>query len=161
MRLSETAQKQNSTQPGGCGKAEIQKQDSHFPTAPIACGARKVIGECTPITRTQPMPNSEEAQSWTAKRICSLRNNHAIPVYHEEERQARGEMSVSEVADALGVTPTTVLRLIRLNQLPASQACMSAPWIPRTADVERCVAERNHPETPPMVDSAQLTLEIP
>src|ERR1700686_4071163 len=28
----------------GCGgKVEIQKQDSHFPTAPIACGARKKI----------------------------------------------------------------------------------------------------------------------
>jgi DNA invertase Pin-like site-specific DNA recombinase len=99
-------------------------------------------------------------QSWTAKRICSLRNNHAIPVYREGERQARGEMSVSEGAAALGVTPTTVLRLIRLKQLPATQACVSAPWILRGADVERCVAGRNHPTTPPTVDSAQLTLEI-
>jgi hypothetical protein len=99
-------------------------------------------------------------QDWTAKRICSLRNNHAILVYSEGERQARGEMSVSEVAAALGVTPTTVLRLIRLKQLPATQACVSAPWILRSADVERCVAERNHPATPPTVDSAQLILEI-
>jgi hypothetical protein len=126
----------------------------------------RILARIEPDTRIASILNRNQrrtahGQSWTAKRICSLRNNHAIPVYHEEERQARGEMSVSEVADALGVTPTTVLRLIRLNQLPASQACMSAPWIPRTADVERCVAERNHPETPPMVDSAQLTLEIP
>jgi len=99
-------------------------------------------------------------QSWATKRVCSLRNNHAIPVYREGERQARDEMSVSEGAAALGVTPTTVLRLIRLKQLPASQACVSAPWILRKADVERCVAERNHPATPPMVDSAQLILEI-
>jgi DNA invertase Pin-like site-specific DNA recombinase len=99
-------------------------------------------------------------KEWTAKRICSLRNNHAILVYREGERQARGEMSVSEVAAALGVTPTTVLRLIRLKQLHAMQACVSAPWILRRADVERCVAERNHPATPPMVDSAQLILEI-
>ena len=99
-------------------------------------------------------------QDWTAKRVCSLRNNHAIAVYREGERQARDEMSVSECAAALGVTPTTVLRLIRLKQLPASQACVSAPWILRKADVERCVAERNHPATPPTVDSAQLILEI-
>ncbi len=98
---------------------------------------------------------------WTAKRVCSLRNNHAIPVYSEGERQARGEMSVSEVAAALGVTPTTVLRLIRLKQLRATQACVGAPWILRRTDVERCVAERNHPATPPTVDSAQLILEIP
>jgi hypothetical protein len=99
-------------------------------------------------------------QEWTAKRVCSLRNNHAIPVYREGERQARGEMSVSECAAALSVTPTTVLRLIRLKQLPASQACVSAPWILRKADVERCVSERKHPATPPTVDSAQLILEI-
>jgi hypothetical protein len=99
-------------------------------------------------------------QNWTAKRICSLRNNHAILVYQEGERQARGEMSVSEVATALAVTPTTVLRLVSLKQLPAKQACVGAPWILRRADVERCVAERKHPATPPTVDSAQLILEI-
>jgi excisionase family DNA binding protein len=100
-------------------------------------------------------------QEWTAKRVCSLRNNHAISVYSEGERQARGEMSVSEVAAILGVTPTTVLRLIRLKQLRATQACVGAPWTLRRTDVERCVAERNHPATPPTVDSAQLILEIP
>ena len=99
-------------------------------------------------------------QDWTAKRICSLRNNYVIPVYREGERQARDEMSVSEGAAALGVTPTTVLRLIRMKQLPASQACVSAPWILRKADVERCVAERKHPVAPPIVDSVQLILEI-
>src|SRR5260370_388125 len=52
-------------------------------------------------------------QSWMAERICSLRNKHAIAVYQEGERQARDEMSVSEVATTLGVTPTTVLRLIQ------------------------------------------------
>ena len=126
----------------------------------------RLLARIEPDTRIASILNRNQrrtahGQSWTAKRICSLRNNHAIPVYHEGERQARGEMSVSEVADALGVTPTTVLRLIRLNQLPASRACVSAPWILRPADVERCVAERNHPATPPMVDSAQLILEIP
>jgi excisionase family DNA binding protein len=100
-------------------------------------------------------------QSWTARRICSLRNNHAIPVYREGERQDRGEMSVSEAAAVLGVTPTTVLRLIRLKRLPASQPCVGAPWILRRADVERCLAERNQPSHPPTGNSAQLTLEIP
>jgi hypothetical protein len=87
-------------------------------------------------------------QTWTAKRVCSLRNNHAIPVHHEGERQARGEMSVSDAASALGVTPASVLRLIRLKQLPATQACGGAPWILLSADVERCVAERRHPGDP-------------
>jgi len=33
----------------GGGKVEIQTQDSHFPTAPIACGARK---KPRPFTQT-------------------------------------------------------------------------------------------------------------
>jgi excisionase family DNA binding protein len=99
-------------------------------------------------------------QSWTARSICSLRSHHAIPVYREGERQARGEMSVSEAAVVLGVTQTTVLRLIRVKELAATQACVSAPWILHRADVERCMEERNRPATPPTVDSAQLALEI-
>lgn len=100
-------------------------------------------------------------QAWTAKRVCSLRNNHAIPVYREGERQARSEMSVSEAAIALGVTPTTVLRLIRVKQLRATQACVGAPWILRREEVERCVVGRNQPSPPPTAYSEQLTFEIP
>jgi excisionase family DNA binding protein len=99
-------------------------------------------------------------QIWTAKHVCSLRYNHGIPVYREGEREARGGMFVGEVAAVLGVTPTTVLRLIRMKQLPATQACAGAPWILRKSDVERCAALRNHPAPPPTVDAAQLALEI-
>ena len=98
---------------------------------------------------------------WTAMRICSLRNHHAIPVYCEGERQSRGEMFVGEACELLAVTSTTILRLIRMKQLLATQACANAPWIMRRADVERCMAERTHPATPPTSDSAQLNLEIP
>lgn len=105
--------------------------------------------------------HTSHGQSWTAKRVCSLRNNHGIPVYREGERQTRGEVSVSEVADVLGVTPTTVLRLIRQKQLPATQPCVGAPWILRRTDVERCLVERKQPDPPPKGDSKQLTLEIP
>jgi DNA invertase Pin-like site-specific DNA recombinase len=126
----------------------------------------RVLARIEPDERIASILNRNErrtahGQNWTAKSVCSLRNNHAIQVYREGERQARGEMSVSEGAAALGVTPTTVLRLIRLKQLPATQACVGAPWTLRRADVERCVAERNRPATPPTVNSEQLLLEIP
>jgi excisionase family DNA binding protein len=99
-------------------------------------------------------------QSWTAKRICSLRNNHRIAVYREGERQSRDEVSVSEAAVVLGVTQTTILRMIRFKQLPAIQACQGAPWVLRKVDVDLCVAKRKVPTTPPTEDSAQLALEI-
>ena len=97
---------------------------------------------------------------WTPKLVCSLRNNNGIAVYREGEREDRGEVSVMEAAVVLAVTPTTVLRLIRLKQLPAKQACVNAPWILSKADVARCLAERNSATTPPTVDPAQLLLEI-
>ena len=98
---------------------------------------------------------------WTANRICSVRNHHAIPVYREGEREARGEMFVGEASKVLGVTPTTILRMIRLKQLPATHACPGAPWIMRRADVEQYRAERDRATTPPTPDSKQLNLEIP
>jgi excisionase family DNA binding protein len=126
----------------------------------------RILARIEPDARIASILNRNQRRTahgevWTAMRVCSLRSHHAIPVYCEGERQARNEMSVSEACDVLGVTPTTVLRLIRLKQLPATQACVGAPWIMRRADVERCKAERNHPGTPPTVDSAQLALEIP
>ena len=125
----------------------------------------RALARIEPDTRIASVLNRNErrtahGQMWTARRICSLRNHHAIAVYREGERQARGEMSVSDVAVILGVTPTTVLRLIRLKDVPATQACASAPWILRTSDVERFAAERSGRATPPTVDSAQLTLEM-
>ncbi len=125
----------------------------------------RALARIEPDARIASILNRNErrtahGQSWTARRVCSLRNNHAIPIYCEGERQARGEMAVSEVARLLGVTPTTVLRLIRLKQLPATQACPGAPWILCRSNVEQFIAKRNNKATPPTVDSAQLTLEM-
>jgi len=82
-------------------------------------------------------------QPWTATRVSSLRNRHAIAVYRDGERHARGEHSVAEVAGILGVGSTAVLRLIRLKRLPATQACANAPWVVRAADLEHFVGARH------------------
>ena len=99
-------------------------------------------------------------QSWNPMRVCSLRNYHAIDVYHEGERQARGEMTVSEVASMLAVTETTVLRMIRQKHLPARHACMNAPWILLRADVEQYLATIRYPASPPTSNSNQVAWEI-
>jgi excisionase family DNA binding protein len=126
----------------------------------------RALARIEPDARIAAIPNRNQrrtahGQIWTARHICSLRNRHGIAVYREGERYGRDEMSVSEAAAVLSVTPTTVLRLIRLNQLPATQACTGAPWTLRRRDVEQCVAGRNRSACPPTVDSAQLALEIP
>ena len=99
-------------------------------------------------------------QSWNSKRVCATRNHHAIEVYREGEREARGELTVSEVATLLGVTDTTVLRMIRLKRLPATQVCANAPWVLLKADVAKFLATFHHGETPQTCNPDQLTLSF-
>jgi hypothetical protein len=98
-------------------------------------------------------------QTWTATRVCSIRNGHGIAAYREGERQERGELTVDEVAAALRVTPTTVLRLIRQTNLPAKQACRNAPWTIRQVDLDEFLAARAV-QGPSTHLSGQLTLDI-
>ncbi len=99
-------------------------------------------------------------QSWIAKNVCAVRNHHAIPVYREGERQGRGEISVREAADVLGVTPTTIFRLIQLKQLAATQICGNAPWILLKKAVEQYAEERRRATPPPTTNLTKLLFEI-
>jgi len=126
----------------------------------------RVLARIEPDERIASILNRNQRRTahgevWTAKHVCAVRNHHEISVYRQGERQARNEMFVGEACKVLEVTQTTVLRLIRLKQLPATQACAGAPWVMRKADVERCTAERNRTATPATADSKQLGLEIP
>ena len=103
---------------------------------------------------------SAHGQAWTARLVCSLRNNHSIAVYKAGEREARGELSVAETAEMFGVTPTAILRLIRLKQLPAAQVCKNAPWILLKDDVEQVAEDRRRRTIAKTVNSNQLVLRI-
>jgi excisionase family DNA binding protein len=98
--------------------------------------------------------------SWTAARICILRKDHAIAAYREGERQERDELNVSEVAALLGVSAPTVFRLIRIKRLPATQACLGAPWILRRVDVEALITARGAIEGPQSGDPNQLSIDL-
>ncbi len=155
-------------QGGDHTQVELQKVRTgqhRFVTADDIVEIVRALARIEPDARIASILNRNQRRTahgeiWTARRVCSLRNHHAIAVYREGERQARAEISVRDVAVRLGVTPTTVLRLIRLKHLSATQACASAPWILHGADVEQFVATRSDRATPPTVDSSQLALEI-
>jgi excisionase family DNA binding protein len=98
--------------------------------------------------------------SWTAARICILRKDHAIAAYREGERQERNELNVTEVAVLLGVSTPTVFRLIRIKRLPATQACLGAPWIFRRVDVDVFIKERSATEGPQSADPNQLPIDF-
>jgi hypothetical protein len=98
-------------------------------------------------------------QTWTAARVCSIRNRHGIAPYREGERQARRELTVDEVAAALQLTHTSVLRLIRQKDLVAKQACRNAPWTIRRDDLDEFLATRTGASPSPRI-SGQMFLDI-
>jgi excisionase family DNA binding protein len=69
-----------------------------------------------------------QGNTWTADRVRTYRNDHHIPVYREGERAERGEVTVDEAAQLLGVGAMRVRRLILAGVIPAIQSCVGAPW---------------------------------
>jgi len=78
-----------------------------------------------------------KGHTWTEARVCSFRHDHGIAVYREGEREERGETTLEQAAQILGVSEMTVLRMIRAGVLPGQQLCKGAPWAIRRADLDR------------------------
>ncbi len=74
---------------------------------------------------------------WTEARVRAYRTSHGIGVYRDGERTERGELTLQEAAERLGVSKMTVLREIRRGGIPARQACKGAPWIIAVDALER------------------------
>ena len=65
--------------------------------------------------------------TWNDIRVRHARNYHALPPY-DPSRPRNGLLTLQEAAHHLGVSPTSVRRLIRNKQLPARQVVPCAPW---------------------------------
>jgi excisionase family DNA binding protein len=74
---------------------------------------------------------------WTRGRAGNFRTDNAIANYAPGERQARGELTLEEVAERLKVSYSTVQRMIKRRQLLARQVCPGAPWIISAEDADR------------------------
>jgi excisionase family DNA binding protein len=102
--------------------------------------------------------------SWTRSRVCSLRSKKGIAAYRDGERSERGEATLLEAADALGVRTSTIRRMIHAGTLPANQLCKGAPWIIRHADLQndevRRVAMVRRARYPTSCDPLQKTLDL-
>jgi hypothetical protein len=73
---------------------------------------------------------------WTQSRVRAFRNTHGIAVYREGEWAERGEMTLTDLATMLDLSPITVLRQINAGIIPAKQYCKGAPWVIARQDVE-------------------------
>jgi len=106
-----------------------------------------------------------KGNTWTAHRVCSLRNTHGISVHREGERAERGEVNLAEAAAILQAKPMTVLRLIQRKVLPASQPCVLAPWTILREDldspaVRRALVNTDRGSDPVTSESGQESLDI-
>ena len=84
---------------------------------------------------------SAKGYTWTRVRVGNFRKSNNILNYTPGERQARGELTVEETAEKLGVSYSTVQRMIQRKQLPGAQICPGAPWIIRSDDLNALRAE--------------------
>jgi hypothetical protein len=98
-------------------------------------------------------------ESWTEKRICSLRNRYSIPEHKAGELEQRGEVFVGEAARLLGMTQSSILRLIHTGLLSATQICTNAPWILLKLEVERYRSKRSKRNTPSLANSTNWLFE--
>ena len=91
--------------------------------------------------------------SWNQVRVASARSYHQLPAFDPE--QAREDVvTLDRAAQRLGLSPTSVRRLIKRKVLPASQVVAGAPWqIPAAAleseAVQQAVQDvKNGPSVP-------------
>jgi excisionase family DNA binding protein len=79
---------------------------------------------------------SAKGHTWTRLRVGGFRKSNSIGNYTPGERQTRGELTVDETAKKLGVSYSTVQRMIQRKQLRGAQICPGAPWIIRSEDLD-------------------------
>ena len=105
-----------------------------------------------------------KGHTWNPVRLRAFRSNNNIPVYHEGERQERGEFTVDEASSKLGIGKTKVWRLIQHKILPAKQVCPGAPWIISIKDLEsetiKKAAHSKLPKRPLSENSKQKVLNF-
>ncbi len=99
---------------------------------------------------------SAKGHGWTRTRGGNFRKTNAIANHTPGERQARGELTIEDVAEQLGVSYSTVQRMIKRRPLPGYQVCPGAPWIIRCGDVDDYRAAASHDKEPHKAPSSGL-----
>jgi hypothetical protein len=156
------------------GKHTVLRVSRNRPGQHRRCTAREVVDVVRDLARRVPDfqiarilnrlgYRTGAGNTWTQQRVVSLRHAHAVPVFTPDAHDA-AMLTIGQAALVLGVSPTTVRKLIVTGRLPAKQPVPYAPWAiePKhlnTDSIQQAVraikAGRELPRTAP---ETQLTL---
>jgi excisionase family DNA binding protein len=79
--------------------------------------------------------------AWTQSRVAGLRSHHQIPTFDRRvDRPAL--LTMADAAVRLGISATTVRRMITRGLLPATQPVREAPWAIRREDLDLETVQR-------------------
>jgi excisionase family DNA binding protein len=98
--------------------------------------ARQQSDQAIAATLNRAGVRTGRGNTWTQARVCSFRSAHGIAVYRPGEMAERGELTLEEAAERLGVSKMTALRLIGSGAITARQVCKGAPWAIPAAQLE-------------------------
>jgi excisionase family DNA binding protein len=79
--------------------------------------------------------------AWTQSRVVGLRRHHQIPAFDRSVDRA-ALLTMADAATRLGVSATTVRRMITRGLLPATQPVREAPWAIRCEDLDLETVQR-------------------
>jgi hypothetical protein len=79
---------------------------------------------------------------WTKARVASLRSYHGIPSYTSERRTVEGWMTLTEAAQSIGTSSTTLRVAVERGEIHAVHPLADGPWIFRREDLVRPAVHR-------------------
>lgn len=83
-----------------------------------------------------------QGNSWTQSRVASLRYANDIPTYDPRRRKEKGLVNMAEAAELLGVSPMSVMRLIREGFMRARQVIPYAPRLIAEGELQAPAIQR-------------------
>lgn len=80
---------------------------------------------------------TSHGHAWKESRVETIRRNYDIKACSAKDRKEKGLLNMQEAAQHLGVSPMSVMRLIREGILAARQAVPGAPRLIEEKDLDR------------------------
>lgn len=126
----------------------------------IGALARQQVDGAIAATLNRLGKRTGRGNPWTEARVRSFRSQHGVPVHRPGEIAERGELTLEEAAQRLGVSKMTVLRLISSGTITALQVCKGAPWAVPETQIQMAKGRLTLSGRPRTIDPNQKTLNF-